>query len=373
LTTRYLNIDAKHRRHFGVIAHVDDFTVNPGNAVNPEIILEQPNFSLYCFDEAARTAIFTELPRDVDLSAAPFIYRAQYATAQRLLEMSYDTFRRIAHQLPKIDDLIMIYSTGRSGSTLLSSVFNAVEGVVSLSEPDAATQLLNFHVGKALSDTDLHDLVDCTVRVLFRRAGVCVLKPRSDALKMMDLFAAVFPNVRNLFSYREAVGFVTSWYRVLQGTDYPQRMSIEEFGEFFRGNTLQDLTYTADYLDPGTTDLTIPRQMTLWWIAIMEWYLAQYKRGIPALAVSYSNLNNRREPMLEAIFRYCNLPTDQVQAALGTYDRDSQAGTELGRANPDEGNRLRLSDAELAEIARILSRHPVIKEADFVPPGTPTL
>jgi hypothetical protein len=130
------------------------------------------------------------------------------------------------------------------------------------------------------------------------------------------------------------------------------------------------LTYQTVYLDPGTTALSIPQQLTLWWLAGLEWYLAQQARGLPVLAVRYADLTAQREQVVRSILEYCGLPTAQMTELLAVFARDAQAGTALARDNPHEGNQLRLSAAEVEEMRRIVQRHPVVKTFDFVVPGT---
>ena len=102
----------------------------------------------------------------------------------------------------------------------------------------------------------------------------------------------------------------------------------------------------------------------------MEWYLLMYAQGIPILAVRYDELNTYREQIVTEVFKYCGLPTGAVRETLGVFARDVQAGTELARDNPREGNKLRLSDEQRNGVTKILQRHPVVKDSDFVVPGT---
>jgi hypothetical protein len=51
----------------------------------------------------------------------PFVYQAQYDQAERLIAVPYETFTQLARDLPDVRRLILIYATGRSGSTLLKS------------------------------------------------------------------------------------------------------------------------------------------------------------------------------------------------------------------------------------------------------------
>ncbi len=377
MTARYLNIEEKHRGHPGMIASVADFTLTEGEAVDAEVVL-RPNVSLYCFDDAAKEAIFVELPDTADLSTAPFVYYMQYEQAERLIAISYAEFRQLAHTLPNVDNLIMIYISGRSGSTLISHIFNELDGVMSLSEPDVGTQFAYMRTTGNMHEAELRDLLDCTVRMLFKPTPfktptTYALKLRSEALKVMDLYQATFPQAKNLYSYRDAIGFVSSFYRVLYDPSYPELMPraefVDSFGEFMR----EDFTRVEQYLGPTAEQFSYIELLTLWWVVAVEWYLAQVARGIPALAVSYADLNSRREATLKAIFEYCELPTTQIEKALRAYERDSQAGTFLAREKPTEGNKLRLTEAQIESIRAILARHSVIKTSDFVAPGTPSV
>src|SRR5688572_22541500 len=122
MNAHYLHIEEKHRQGAGVVASLADFTVTPGDLVDPAVILSNPNISLYCFDQAAKHAIFTELPDGMNLSTAPFVYQMQYDHAQRLIRVPINAFRQLASTLPPVEHLIMVYIVGRSGSTLLSSI-----------------------------------------------------------------------------------------------------------------------------------------------------------------------------------------------------------------------------------------------------------
>jgi hypothetical protein len=138
----------------------------------------------------------------------------------------------------------------------------------------------------------------------------------------------------------------------------------------FRQSFNYDLANLTGYLDEGTTELSVPQFLALWWLAAIEWYLAQYRQGIPVLAVDYKDLNTHRERIATEVFTYCGLPAARVQETLGVFAHDAQAGTKLARDNPDEGNKLRLSDEQRNEIIRMLERHPVVTSPGFVVPGT---
>src|SRR5215207_5193262 len=100
MTVHYLMIEAKHRQMRGFHASLADFSVTSAETVNADIVRTHPNISLYCLDDAAKKAIFVELPPEVDLATAPFVYQTQYEQAQRLIAVPYDIFQEVASQLP---------------------------------------------------------------------------------------------------------------------------------------------------------------------------------------------------------------------------------------------------------------------------------
>ena len=375
MTGQYLTIDAKHRQMPAMHASLADFSVTSGEAVSADIVISNPNISLYCLDDAARQAIFVELPPDVDLAKEVFVYQTQYDEAQRLVVMPYDTFRQVARQLPEVQQLIMIYMTGRCGSTLLSHLFNEVDTVLSLSEPDVATDFVRLRSADGSRDAELRDLLDCTVRFLFKPTpfktpSTFALKLRNEGTQLMDLFQATFPQARNLFLYRDAIGYVTSFYRILKLAQMPDYMPVGAYVGMFRQFANDDLTRLTVYLDEGLSEMSIPQFLTLWWLAVIEWYLAQHERGIQALGVGYEDLNTHRERVVTEVFQYCDLPTSKVHETLGVFEQDAQAGAGLARENPRKGNKRRLSDEQRREVLSILERHPVVKESDFVVPGS---
>ena len=88
------------------------------------------------------------------------------------------------------------------------------------------------------------------------------------------------------------------------------------------------------------------------------------------MAVRYEDLNVRREQIVTRIFEYCGLPTTHVHETLHVFERDAQADTLLARENPQEGNTFQLTSDERDSVLRIIGRHPVIQDPDFVVPGT---
>src|SRR5262245_1203141 len=127
-----LIIDSKVKASPFAIVSVNDFQAHMGEHLDPHIILEQPNISLYCLDHDKRQMIFVETSPEVDLLRAPFYFIVQYEAAQRLIAVPYHTLHALADEV-ELDPgrIILFYSTGRCGSTLLSHVMNLNSSVVS--------------------------------------------------------------------------------------------------------------------------------------------------------------------------------------------------------------------------------------------------
>jgi hypothetical protein len=377
METRQLTVESKHRKDAdaGFLASLKDFDTSDGGKVNPNVVLENPCLSLYCLDDVDKQAIFVELPPEVDLTKAPFVWQAQYDRASRLIAVPYETFTHLANTLPEVTQPIFVYSTGRSGSTLISHVFNESKVVASLSEPDAASQFVRLRMGGNYQEAELCHLAQSTLRFLFKsyhtpEIQAHALKFRSEALRVMDFYQAAFPQGKNLFLYRDAMGFAASVYRIFKSVGVPEYSSVNDWLSRNETNFQWDFSHLRAYLDDGCEQISSLEDLTVWWIAHMEFYLAQVERGVPVLAVRYADLIQNQADVLKAVFAYCDLPLGVVQQGLKAFDRDAQAGTILARENPKEGNKLKLTEEEIESITAVLQRHPVLKTADFTVPET---
>jgi len=369
-----LNIESKHRQHVGFLSSLNDFSYTNGGEVNPNEVVNNPQISLYCLDDIDKRAIFVELPPNIDLTKAAFVYQTQYEEAQRLIAVPYETFTELANTLPEIHQPIFVHITGRSGSTLLSHVFNESGIAASLAEPDVATQFVNLRTA-GTPEAELRSLAQSTVRFLFKSnhangVQAHAIKFRNQAVQVMDLFQAAFPQGKNLFLYRDTIGFAASFYRIFKKFGEPEYTLFSEWQSRFEAHLAADLSHISQYLDNGREEISSVEQLTLWWVVVMEWYLAQVERGTPVLAVRFADLTRPREEVLERIFTYCDLPLSGMKRGLNAFDRDAQAGTGLARENPKEANKLTLSDEQIQSITAILQRHPILNTSDFIVPRT---
>ena len=370
MSARVLRIVAKHRRAIGYLANLEDFTYTPAETVDEALVLK-PNLSLYCLDPPSRQGIFVQLPQDVRLDAVPFVYQAQYDHAERLVALSYEGLLRLADDLPRVERLVMVYMTGRCGSTLLSHAFNHAPSAFSLSEPDAASQFVHSQT----MDADLRALLRATVRLLFKGtastpARTCVLKLRSEGIRAAELFQSEFPGARCLFLYRDVHQFVSSFRRLFERHGLAQQAPVAQYLDGLGRLFHTDFSCLAGYLEPGTEQLSTAEQLTLWWIAAMELYLARCDGSFPMLAVRYKDLVAHPREVLSAIFEHCGLPLSEVHDALQAFARDSQAGTALGWDDPAKRKQTPLDLVDSRAIDAIVARHPALNYPDLVAPAT---
>ena len=371
---RQFNIDAKHRQDVGYVASWKDFAVSGGDGVATSLIVDNPTTSLYCFDDVSRQAVFVELPEHIDLTKEPFVYQSQHEYAQRVFTCPLQSFNKLAKQLPAVHRPIFIHITGRSGSTLLNHALNASGLIKSLAEPDVVSQFASLrHQSDTVQEAELQELADSTMRFLFKdhhASGIQshAVKFRNQGTLVMDIFQSAFPQGKTLFLYRDVVGFVASFQRILRQVGLPESKPFLEWRVEFQSYLAGDLNHLSRYVGGEQADLTIAQQLTLWWTAVIEWYMAQHNQGVPAMAVSYADLVATPEATLTAIFRYCGLSTDRVAQGLQAYTKDSQAGTRMARENPLEVNRQGLTLEEETAVQAILSQHPLLGQSNFTMP-----
>ncbi|MCA9931697.1 MAG: hypothetical protein KC419_24610, partial [Anaerolineales bacterium] len=344
MSATILNIESKYRTNPAAWVSVNDFTTTVGTAVNASVVM-QPNVSLYCLDHPNRRFIFVETPEDVDLSQHPFFFQAQFEHAQRLIAVPYDVLHRMAAAAPLDDEkLILLYSVGRCGSTLLSEVFNQFDDVISLSEPDVFTDLLKMRDENGRFDSELKQLIHSSLFVLMtpltpKRQSHWAIKFRSYNVELADLIYEVVPQAKALFMYRNAVDWARSTARAFQklqsekgsvGTAVERKWAARSaalhgwIGEQSDG-LVQKLLNRVDaqagvLSQPSLTlrkrlfpalaayeqqlisgDLSRMEYITLEWVSAMQKYVSLHRQGVPMLAFRYEELVAQPEPVLAHI------------------------------------------------------------------------
>lgn len=362
---------SRAREGMSQTSRLEDFTLAPAEPFDAGDIASNPNISLYCLNPAQRQAVFVELPPGVDISHAPFSYASQHEHALRVVTVPYEAFHNLPGTMP--DHLILVHNIGRCGSTLLHHIFNALDSVVSLSEPEAFSSIIAMRQDAANPDDDLIAMLRSAMRMTFKSwPGVPtgVVKFRLQGIQLTALKIAAFPQAAHVFMYRSAVGWVASIYRLASRAQVPPDFSREQvvaiLYDFFG---LRGPEAEAQF-PPDKQTITLVELLATEWLYMMQRYLTLREQGAPLLGLRYEDLNQHGRPVIEALFRRCNLPASGVETALDVMARDSQEGTSLARDAGSSDSRQSLSPQHIEQINAVLRQHPLIQTPDYILPGT---
>lgn len=373
MSTKVFHIQSKNRTAAHTIANIQDFEYVEGENIDSKIIIENPNITLYCLDPQNQRLIFVETPLHIDLSQAPFFYEAQYEYAERLFAVPFEDINQLVEEIGEpIEQLVLIYSVGRCGSTLLSKVFNQVDTVVSLSEPDIFSQIVGIRNPDGSNDNELTALLRSCIYLVCKptlkgKSSYCVLKFRSIVIEIGDLIYRAFPQAQVIFLYRNAEAVVKSSMRafVYLSSMLPTiQQNIEFYSRFIP--LLKDYASDIDFTDSQATDL-----YTTMWLSTMQRYLSLYEQGVASCAIRYEDLVADPQQIVTSIFERCGLPISEVSNVCKVFEKDSQSGSNLSRENTAQNDREQPNILEISQkVNQLLKKHPQIKTPDFLVPGT---
>ena len=372
---RILHINKKVRQNPTSFVSLRDFDVSPGNTISLKSIAQNPNISLYALNHFTQEAIFVETSPNEDLSQRPFLYQAQYENALRAYSMSYKSFLKLADMVRQPQkELILIHSVGRCGSTLLNTVFNNLDEVLSLSEPEAFTEIVKRRESDGSNEDEMARLLDAVIQVQCRPSNQItpqkyVIKFRSFSTVMIDLLHRVAPQSKHIFLYRNAEDRARSIARAFNTVE-AGNVELDPINLRVRTKFVPLLTQYADRATNG--ELSKVEFSMLAWLSGMQKYLEQHEAGIPMCAVRYEDMIAEPEQIVRLLFEYCELPTTPEYIAKGVkaFERDSQQGSSLARNNLKQNRQNQLTEEHLQEIHQLLADHPTLKTPDFIVPGT---
>jgi hypothetical protein len=369
MPTMLYSILNRERSSSASYASPNHFSLDDGQIVAPRLLLEESNWTPYCLDDANRRVFFVSTPPTFDLSHAAFVYTTQFETAERVLAVPYTALEDLLDELESPQTLILIYSMGRCGTTLMSQILNQINAVYSLSEPDIFSNLVYLRLEDRSRDAELGKILKAATLLLMPRGAqpqrnVLALKFRSNVIELSDLFYKVFPDARNIFMYRNAVSWAQSVSRFLQRLNYPNQLSYEDSRKLWNGINGADPVYLEPYMDAQTelfhfSDLLAPA-----WTSYLDRYIHNYELGVPFYNIRYEELNQEREATLTAAFNYCRLPLTALEIAMQAFEKDSQEGTEIARDIPTED----MSAERVEAFLQMLVRHPRFNQPDFILP-----
>jgi hypothetical protein len=268
----------------------------------------------------------------VDPSEAPFVYALQLGQARRAALMSFDRLVASSQALAPPEKLAILFSTGRCGSTLASRIFAQIPEVWSLSEPDYLTNLaVDRH---HLSPNDLVELIRAATLWTCRppsgrRATTMVLKPRSEAVIIAEACQCAFPDARNVFMYRDHLGYLNSCFKFVQRVVPPEILSTDEpwLAEWDYLMVVTPITLLDDLFPADHGPIGWPEFLTLAWDLRIEGYLRAVRQGMNLTPIHYRDLNADRLGQTHRLLTACDLDAAHLETAMLAFAEDSHKGS----------------------------------------------
>jgi hypothetical protein len=335
---RVLEILGRRRTDFTQMVSLDDFYLREVVASEDlcATVAENRHVTPYCLDHQNRHMIFAETPPDIELSARPFYYQAQYEAATRLISVPYDRVHEIAAGAQgRSVDPVLIFSVGRCGSTLMSKIWGRLDDTYSVSEPDVFTGINYLHGRGRLTDDEAVQLLASTVRLIHRpptpRARL-VIKFRAQCIGIAELLYQRHPDAGFIFMYRNAIDCVDSYVRVFGAVPLPEHV----FDRAFPYARSEPEKYER---------LHRLGQPMLVWLVCAHTYLGLRQSGLPWVAIKYEDLVERPHNLIARLFAHCGISDALIEQACSAMTVDAQAGTSLSR-NVDGKRTLTTEDCE---------------------------
>ena len=353
-----------------------DFSLEGGELFDAQKVLDDPTISLYCLEPKSNEAIFVKTPPDIHLNKVPFYATAQFEHAVQAIKVSYDTLYQLADQVD-LDDrwLILIYNIGRSGTTVTSAAFGQVENVISFSEPEVFTQLVQMRDFSGSNDALIGKLTAACIRLTCKQSApkqqpIWALKFTSHACDLVDLICQSFPIAKCLFLYRNAEPWFDSYMRAFSMYLSPE--VIKEQWSWCKSAIRMVDAYPISDPNEIPDEIAIGLIMGLMWLNNMDICYQMIEAGHPILPVRYEDLKADPLPVMEKIFEYCGVPPVDERALAEVFATDSQAGTGIAQDKISQ-KKWDFDPELLVTLHQVIAEHPVINTVDYRFPGTLTV
>ncbi len=243
------------------VARPDDFVLGPPQPLG----LFPADVALpYAFDMAARELLMTLHVSLCGVLDQTFLYTAQRDRTRVVARVPLGSLPRIYGPPDPQATPVLIFSLGRTGSTLFQKLVGCVTAR-SISEPDTLTQLANDRAGLlALPEDVQRAMVYYAIAPLFDidlphgGSGRCMIKMRSHVNVLSTEIAQTFPAAKYVFMLREPRAWARSFFRAfnVQPANAVERL-LQWLGDLRRlqqsGVDLSIIHYESMVADPYDT------------------------------------------------------------------------------------------------------------------------
>lgn len=342
------------------IAEAEDFTVDDWTEADPDLVTQDPSWTLYSVDLETSEAVFVQTPADVQVHDAPFMYLPQREKAVQVMHMPFETFHQVAENAPiRQEDIVHINSVGRCGSTLVSKALGILPGVASLSEPDVLTKLTGDWGFRNFEGKEHERLVrSCTIAQCLAPAAMgknkFALKYRSYVTYMGSLMAAAMPQAKQVFMYRKLETWFVSYVKLVGGGDF----RIEFRGENYK-KYMQRIVPQLEAME----EMTIGESVVCHWLYGLECAVKMQRAGTPLFVFRYEELKKDPLGTLSALCTFCDLPRPKAEELEKVMAEDSQEGTRLSQSAMQDV-KVKLTDDDVDYLHQIVRANSTIVEPD---------
>ena len=336
--------------------------------VKPEYVLKQ-NVSLFALTN--KEAIFVETPDDVNIYSSevhPFFMIAQYLNATHVIKMSISEFVHLADKIgdPNVP-VIWMSNTGRCGGTMLTQMFESVPGTLAIDQPDAPTNLHFLYESYKLNNEDYREILKSIIRILCK-PHACVericIKPRQICTSMMTDISRLYPDITQLFIYRNISDTIGSYLAVMASDPYPVVLRSCTDSEWFSNFVTYFRNFLVNYfVSKRKTFVDVPHNVSA--AGVLCYGMANYillardaiSKDPKILPIKYEDILSLPRETLSNIFDHAGILGEPLHSALACLERDSQRGSPVGRDKVKETTALRMSLLDRVKCDAILSKY----------------
>jgi hypothetical protein len=334
------SITARTKDHPARRAQLADFLLDSGTGVPPDAVLKEMGWSLYCLDQTARVAVFVKIPTNCDLTSTPFMRMAQFQHASHVLLVEWGALADVARHIPLPKQFVFVFNIGRSGTTLVSHMLGHVDGVLSLSEPNAHLDAtMHRHAnGSALT----RELIAASTRLLCLQPDGTVpenlvIKLYSQSLFNCADFYHEFSQAKFVFLYRDAVSWANSTFRMARGFGMAEVLDLSSRDFVWNiASGAHDISILEHTLPSSSGTFHHEDISAASWDLHMNAYMKNFEAGVPFMALRYNEMIADREGATKALLAHCGLSRSVARAMQG-FEKDSQDGSGIGQDNKIEG------------------------------------
>ena len=267
---------------------------------------------------------------------------AQYFNAKNVIKMPISDFVSLADNIgdPTVP-VIWISNTGRCGGTMLTQMFESVPGTLAIDQPDAPTNLHILRDCNKIDDDDYKVILKSIIRVLCKphpgTERICI-KARPHCTTMMTDISNMYPDIRQLFMYRNSLDTIRSYLATMVTDSYAVvlRASTDsewfsKFIPYFRKTLLKYFLSKKKALVDVPEDVSTACVTCCGWVNQILLARDALSRDPNIISVRYEDILSRPNETLRHIFECVGISNGYIDHALKSLERDSFRGTPFGR------------------------------------------